>query len=222
MADDARVSLKEQGQSPLTTQELATISAEVAAFFPQPFERTEVVLLVIEPRNVHAYWHVRNDDMSRAAAAAGPDAPMVLRIYDITYIDFSRARPHSFFDLEVHGLQNNWYVHLWADAKSYIADLGLRRRDGTLVALARSNVVETPRTGQSPNYSPAGLRLLPDGAIERVADLTAAKAPANGLAPKPGMPPEQVHRLVSNYYRRFWPNGKTVAPSTTPMRGGRR
>jgi hypothetical protein len=222
MADLLDENVKVPAQPPLTTQELAAVSAEVAAFFPQPFERTELVLLVIDPRNVHAYWHVRNDDMARAAAAAGQDAPLVLRMYDITYIDFGRARPHGYFDLQVHWLQNSWYIGLWEDAKSYIADLGLRRRDGSLVALARSNVIETPRAGQSPRYERAGVRLGPNGRVERVPDITAAAPPANGVLPRRGMPADQVRRMVGQFYRRFWPNGKTAAPSSAARDGGRR
>lgn len=222
MGDTVDEGAKAPAQPPLTTQELGAVSAEVAAFFPQPFERTELVLLVIDPRNVHAYWHVRNDDMARAAAAAGQGAPMVLRVYDITYIDFARSRPHSYFDLQVHWLQNTWYIGLWEDAKSYIADLGLRRRDGSLVALARSNVIETPRAGQSPRYERAGVRLGSNGRLERVADITLAAPPANGAAPRRDMPADQVRRMVRQFYRRYHPNGKTTAPSAAARNGGRR
>ena len=208
MADETHGNADRQGPWPFTNQELAAISQEVSSYFPQPFELSDLCLLVIDPHNIHAYWHVRADDMARARTAAGaPDAPLVLRLYDITYIDFSRTQAHGFFDVQVHGLQSNWYIHLWEPAKSYVADIGLRRPDGSLVALARSNVIETPRAGQSPVYSRAGIALGPGGAAQPVPDLTSAPAQSDGPMPRPAMPRDEVQRLLSRFYRPSRPDG---------------
>ena len=207
MADQAHGNADRQGKSSFTNQELAAISQEVAAFFGQPFVETDLCLLVVDPHNIHAYWHVRGDDLARARTAGGQDAPLVLRLYDITFIDFSRSRPHGFFDVQVNGLHSNWYIHLWEPAKSYIADLGLRRHDGTLVALARSNVISTPRIGQSPDYSRAGIEVGPNGAARPVPDITAAPGPAHAPVPLPGMPRQEVQRLLSAFYGRLSADG---------------
>lgn len=155
MGSDGSGSERERGtpaELAVSRQDLAAVSDEVAAYFPQPFDETRVVLMVVDPHHVHAYWHVRPEDMEAARRQMGADAahaPMVLRLYDITLIDFSKTPAHGYFDAQVHGLQNNWYVELWQDSKSYVADLGLRRPDGSVVALARSNVVHAPLAHES-------------------------------------------------------------------------
>jgi hypothetical protein len=60
------------------------------------------------------------------------------------------AAPHPRFDVEVERARNSWYVGLWRDAKHYVAELGLRVRDGRFLPLVRSNEVVTPRAGPSP------------------------------------------------------------------------
>jgi hypothetical protein len=192
----------QQGQP--SAEELIKVSEEVAACFPQPFEQSELVLMVIDPHHIHAYWSIAPGDLEAARREADSGdcrAPLVLRLYDITLIDFTRQDAHSRFDLAVHGLENTWYVELWQDAKSLIADLGLRRQDGSLARLARSNVVQTPRGSQSPYYERAGLRLGRDGKVEEVPDVACAPAAEQQeTAPIPGMDLKEVERQVRRHY----------------------
>lgn len=197
---------------PLSREELAAVSNELAAFFPQPFHETRVVLMVVDPYHVHAYWNVRLDDLDATRRQIGPDgshAPIVLRFYDITFVDLSRQGPHRSFDILVHGLQNNWYVHLWQDFKSYVADIGLRKPDGALVALARSNVVHTPRSAESPHYERAGVVLEADGTQRRVSDFAQGGAmPVAPRQPTPEMPRDESDSLVRQGYRRLMRVGR--------------
>jgi hypothetical protein len=188
----------------VSRQDLAAVSDEVASYFPQPFDETRIVLMVVDPHDVHAYWHVRPEDMEAARRQMGADAshaPMVLRLYDITLIDFSKTPAHGYFDAPVHGLQNNWYVELWQDSKSYVADLGLRRPDGSVVALARSNVVHTPLAHESSYYRRAGIVLEPDGTVREIPDILQPGALSPGPSqPTPAMPQEEVTGLVRQAY----------------------
>jgi hypothetical protein len=52
-------------------------------------------------------------------------------------------------DISIHGGVNNWYVDVKDPPKSYRLDIGYLAPSGRFFALARSNVVTTPRAGTS-------------------------------------------------------------------------
>ncbi len=133
---------------PFSADELRRIGAEITAEWFRPVEAGGLTLLEVDPWRAHAYWHLAGDalDAARANLPGGRDAALVLRFTDLS----PGAASPAGFDIEVHGAANNWYVDLWRDARRYAAELGLRAADGTFVGLARSNEVETPRGGPSP------------------------------------------------------------------------
>ena len=110
-----------------------------------------MVLLDIDPRRLHAYWTLTPAEMAAAHSALGGGTerrPMVLRLHDVA--GEGAGAP---FDVEVQGLQSRQYVDLFEDGRSYEAELGLLRADGSLVCLARSNRVDMPRLSPSDNQS---------------------------------------------------------------------
>jgi hypothetical protein len=136
----------------LTPETLLGVSEEVALQFPAPFDETELVLMDVDPRRVHAYWHIAAQDLAAARGPVGESspAPLVLRVRDVTADGAGPGAPAESFDIEVQGLDGHCYVDLWQGGRAYEAELGLRAPDGTLVALARSNRVETPPGGPAP------------------------------------------------------------------------
>lgn len=119
---------------------------------PETYGVTELVLLPVDPYFLHAYWEVTPQALSDIFSQIGSDAPQaryVLRVYDVTAIEFDGRNAHSFFDLPIELSARNWYIHLWSSEKSLVADLGLLLPDGRFFLLARSNVVYTPREGVS-------------------------------------------------------------------------
>lgn len=170
--DDAQVPSNDVLESPLTADELRAIAQEVSASYPPPRLGTELVLLEINPHRAHAYWNIDVADFNAAAAACGdPSPPILLRLYDVTGVDFDGANAHSYFDMQVQGLQGHWYVDLWKDGRSYIADLGLRRADGRLEILARSNPVSTPPAAESSRYHTEAVNTAQPEPALRLTDL---------------------------------------------------
>jgi hypothetical protein len=102
---------------------------------PDSYGKTRVVLLVVDPNLVHAYWEVAPDKLQEAKSHMKDSSQAVLRFYEAS----------GCFDVDVDLGPRNWFVPLWSAGKSYYADLGLRGGDGSFVQLARSNVVVTPR-----------------------------------------------------------------------------
>lgn len=113
---------------------------------PQAYGRNRLVMMVVDPRQVHAYWEVTPQKLAESREMLGSAGlfPAVLRFYDTAAFGSAQASPSS-FDVPVDLQSRNWYVHLWSPDKSYYAELGLKHDTGQFVPLAKSNVVRTPR-----------------------------------------------------------------------------
>jgi hypothetical protein len=119
---------------------------------PESYGVSELILLPVDPYWIHAYWEVTPQTLSDVQTRLGSEsahARPVLRIYDVTAIQFNGKNAHGFFDLPVELSARNWYVNLWSGEKSLVADLGFLLPDGRFFLLARSNVVHTPRASVS-------------------------------------------------------------------------
>lgn len=141
---------------PYTREELQHLVDGLAGHFPAHYDRTELVLLEVDPHHLHAYWTIHQTHLAKALrelGAGGPQGPMLLRVREVLPEDGEGAGTGEVFDLAVHGLRNRWYVDLWKDGAVYEAALGLRGANGHVVWLARSNRVAVPRAGQSPDYA---------------------------------------------------------------------
>jgi hypothetical protein len=132
---------------------LRAVAEEVRAAFPRAYAATELVLIDVDPRRVHAFWNVPLEHLHRAQAelADGGAAPLVLRV---TAADDGVDGPIA-SEVEVQGLQSQVYVEIWEEPRHYRARLGLRRPDGTLLTLATSNDVALPALGPAETFVPA-------------------------------------------------------------------
>src|SRR5437899_3996714 len=116
------------------------------------YGRTELVLMVVDPLLLFAYWEVTPESLGQAQDGLGAEvvgALALLRLYDISLIHFDGTNAHRTFEIDIGLAARGWYVHLWTAEKSYCADLGFVARTGRFHAITRSNVVHTPRAGVS-------------------------------------------------------------------------
>jgi hypothetical protein len=102
-----------------------------------------------DPETLFAHWDLAAAGERPAGAA---DARLVLRIEDLTLLDFTAARPWRHYDIEVEGVGSH-YLRLARPAGTYRADLGWRSADGRFVLRARSTTVTTPRA-DAPGHDP--------------------------------------------------------------------
>ena len=118
---------------------------------PSNYGTTSVTLIARDPNWIYAYWEISPNAIEELHNTAGDQidsAARVLRMYDVTMIDFNGSNANHWFDIEV-GHSSNWYINLWMDNTSYCADLGLRLSDGRFFSLCRSNTATLPRKAQS-------------------------------------------------------------------------
>ena len=191
-AGAVRALLRRVSRTPATTAEppAAEPLALETGDLPSLDQGTSVVLMAVDPYHVHAYWTVAASRIEAARTLLADDAAepqAVLRFHDLTGPGFDGVNAHSSFDVDVYIPSKNWYVHLWSPEKRYCVDLGLRGKDGRFVALARSNVVDTP---------PVWPRAAVEEAALRVESLTPpAEAPLPVEAFAPPTPPDSAEVL---------------------------
>jgi hypothetical protein len=117
---------------------------------PQAYGTDRLVILVRDPYWVFLWWELTDSTLAHGRRVIASDAQLVLRLYDITAVDWDGGNHHTQFDIEVWDATGNWYVDLGRPGSSFVAELGLRARDGRFLALLRSNFVTLPRDGMSP------------------------------------------------------------------------
>jgi hypothetical protein len=131
-------------------KELRELSFEISArcFSKEPAPR--LTLSAVHPWRIHAYWHITSAMMKQAMEVTKTPHALVIRFADLTPGQISESSEEAIFDIEVDGLDNNWYIDMWQPGKRYVAELGLRGTDNTLHVFVRSNEIQVPRAEPSP------------------------------------------------------------------------
>jgi len=119
---------------------------------PLQYDQDRMVLLVRDTRWLHTYWEVRPSTWEGLKQSLGGEfyqAKRVLRVYDITAIDFKGNNANGFFDIQINEYANNWYIDTNSPGRSWCVDFGLLLHSGRFVTILRSNIVYTPLEGPS-------------------------------------------------------------------------
>lgn len=159
---------------------LRAVAQDVRGCFPRPLLRSELILIDVDPRQLHAFWNLPIADLEtarRSLPESEAEAPMVLRIIG--------AGGTESFDIEVQGLQNQIYVDVWADERSYRAVLGLRRSNGSIVPLLSSEPATLPHLGRGAEVAAPDTPPEPEPAAAGGTDAAPAEAVAAAEQPPP-------------------------------------
>jgi hypothetical protein len=143
------------------------LSAICPTGLPGGYGKDRIVLMVRDPFWLHCYWELTHRAVQRAEAAMGENwhgAKPIIRLLEVRIRDTSAPTEAVVRDIDIHGGCNNWYIDVANPPRSFRVDIGYLSRRGQFYALARSNVVTTPRAGVS------------DVIDENWADLDAQKA----------------------------------------------
>jgi len=121
--------------------------------FPPGYGDNRIVIMARDPWWIFSYWEIRKDreeDAVRKVESSGEVVQKsILRVYDVTDISFNGANAHSYFDIDLKGLANNWYINVGTPDRSWLVEIGVLSNKGNFHALARSNVIKTPAFGMS-------------------------------------------------------------------------
>lgn len=111
-----------------------------------------LVLMVRDPWWLYAYWEInpnKNQEVRAQMRGLAEGAALILRIHDVTDLDFNGSNAWRSFDIKITGGANNWYINVGQGNRAYVADLGYLAKNGHFYLIARSNCVRTPREGIS-------------------------------------------------------------------------
>jgi hypothetical protein len=124
--------------------------------FPPGYGDNKIVALVRDPWWIYVYWEIRRekeDEIQRKISSDGDEAvKSILRVYDVTDVNFNGRNAHSHFDIDLKGLASSWYVNVGSPDRAWLVDIGIVTRKGNFYLLARSNTVRTPRHGMSERF----------------------------------------------------------------------
>lgn len=110
--------------------------------------RDRLVVMVRDAYWLHCFWELSRQGVARAQAAMAQDwhtARPVLRLLHVAEGGTTSAAGSIVRDIEIHGGVTNWYIDVQEPPKSFRVEIGYRAANGRFHALARSNVVTTPR-----------------------------------------------------------------------------
>jgi hypothetical protein len=130
-----------------------------------PDRKSYVVVLPVDPFQVHVYWIIEPAELQEAELTLGEGSlrpSPVLRFYRIPHSSFDLKGSDAFLEIRIDLDAPNWYVHLPKPARRYFVDLGLRTEDGRFSALARSTIIETPPASPSENHDETLMFVLGD------------------------------------------------------------
>jgi hypothetical protein len=136
---------------------------------PERYYEDRLVLLVRDPWWAYAWWEVTDPTMAQAKQQSGDSARLVLRVYNVTQIDWDGANHHDYSDIEVHGAASNWFLELAKPGDSFCAEIGLLDESGQFVGMVRSNAITLPPDRVSAVIDEEWM--IPDGDWERMFEL---------------------------------------------------
>ncbi|HEX7714179.1 MAG TPA: DUF4912 domain-containing protein [Bacillota bacterium] len=114
---------------------------------PQNYNDTRIVLMVRDPYWLYAYWNTNQYTREQISKTMRnwDQLRLMLRVYDITDIDFNGNNSNYYFDIELSHEANNWYIHVGKPNRTFCVDLGFIQENGSFFTIIRSNIVTTPR-----------------------------------------------------------------------------
>jgi len=119
---------------------------------PSNYGDTKIVMLPRDPVWIYLYWEISDASKKSAAEKYGNDfnsSALVLRIYDVTDVNFDGTNANRYFDVSVNPNALSWYINVGEFNRAWAADVGYVLKSGKFITIARSNAVSMPRHGVS-------------------------------------------------------------------------
>jgi len=119
---------------------------------PGGYGEDKIVAFVRDPLWAYTYWEITLLTLDNLKQKYGNDfykARKILRVYDVTNINFDGKNYNRFFDIDINFEAGNWYVNTAGPGRSWCIDLGFVLPSGEFIMILRSNVISTPLDGPS-------------------------------------------------------------------------
>src|SRR5579871_6085130 len=119
-----------------------------------------VGLAAVSPNQGFAHWRIDPEWVEQTAQKRGNawhHCRLVLRLYDVSCIQFNGFNAHRLQDETLPALCGQRFFHLPRTGTSQLAEVGFVLRSGEFIAAARSHCVQFARDGWSPKREQTAL-----------------------------------------------------------------
>jgi len=133
-----------------------------------------VGLAMVSPRRGFAHWRILDDwawRMGEEHGEAWHDRRMVLRLYDVSYVEFDGLNANRIQDHALGATYGQMFFDLPHSGTWQLAEVGFLLGDGEFVPAARSTSVAFADGGQSSHTDATALLVDESGNIEEVGNL---------------------------------------------------
>jgi len=110
---------------------------------PDTYNKDKLVAMPVNPFWMHIYWDLSlaNKEFLKSHEVK----KVVLRVYDVTFIEFDGTNAHRTFEVTVDVLSlKNYYMNVPMPGAHYLAELGYYDSNGNYKYLLRSNLCRVP------------------------------------------------------------------------------
>ncbi|MGC9771170.1 DUF4912 domain-containing protein [Fervidobacterium islandicum] len=131
-------STSSSGQPSLTSQ---PVREDIS--IPENYNKDKLVAMPVNPFWIHVYWDL--SPANREFLRSHEVRKVVLRVYDVTFIEFDGTNAHRTFEvnIDVSSLKN-YYMNVPMPGAHYLAELGYYDSNGNYKHLFRSNLCRVP------------------------------------------------------------------------------
>jgi hypothetical protein len=119
---------------------------------PMDYGRTFVAAIVRDPSWIYVYWELAS--RSRRELGLDEGGQLVIRVHDVTGIDFGGGRTNDTISIPVGADAENWYVNVPRAGRTYLVELGGYDEKGTFRAVATSSRIDVPMPEVSERIDP--------------------------------------------------------------------
>ena len=133
-----------------------------------------VGLAPVSPGQGFAHWRILQPWVDRTAAVRGEawrDCRLVLRLYDISFIEFNGLNAHALHDFTLPALSGRTFFRQPRPAATQLAEVGFLLRNGEFLPAARSRPTPFPPAGPSSRGGHAGLYVDGRGRVEEIGNV---------------------------------------------------
>ncbi|NLW30137.1 MAG: DUF4912 domain-containing protein [Fibrobacter sp.] len=139
-------------------QELRKICWMVGTHFPESLNQEGIILLAVNPHLGFIQWHINDKSITSLKNRLGNafnGSRMVIRLYDVTGIEFDGFNARKQFDIDIGKLSGCYYLNIDHSESNLISEIGFRLTDNRFSSCARSNTMyfDRPRRSSRLNFS---------------------------------------------------------------------
>jgi glycogen(starch) synthase len=123
-----------------------------------------VGLAAVTPHEAFIHWRILHDWVEQTARQKGgawDRCRMIVRLYDVSFIEFNGFNAHSLRDYTIQGLCGEMLFKLSRPGSWHLAEVGFLLRSGEFLPAARSGVVAFPPERASGRGDHAALLVVP-------------------------------------------------------------